>query len=92
MARVVIVRADGTRDATWLVGDGPPDLSVVARLARLQLECRRAGSHMHLEQVTARLGELLDLTGLGGQVGWQPERGEEAVGLEEIVDPGDAVR
>jgi hypothetical protein len=63
----------------------------VGKLAQLQLVCRRAGGHMYLEEVAAQLDELLDLTGLGRQVGWQAESGEEPVGLEERVDPGDAV-
>ena len=83
LARVVIVRADGTRDVMWLVGDSPPDLAVVGKLAQLQLLCRRAGGHLYLEEVAAQLDELLDLTGLGRQVGWQAETGEEPVGLEE---------
>jgi hypothetical protein len=91
LARIVVVRADGTREVTLLVGDRPPDLSVVAALARLQLLCRRAGGRMHLEEVDTRLYELLDLCGLGGEVGWQPEDGEEPVSLEEGVDPGNAV-
>jgi hypothetical protein len=91
LARIVVVRADGTREVTLLVRDGPPDLSVVGTLARLQLLCRWAGCRMYLEEVDARLDELLDLTGLGREVGWQAERGEEPVRLQEGVDPGDAV-
>ncbi|HXW80675.1 MAG TPA: hypothetical protein VEJ84_14325 [Acidimicrobiales bacterium] len=91
LARIVVVRGDGTRDVTLLVGDHPPDLSVVGALARLQLTCLRAGCHIYLEDVDVRLDELLDLTGLGREVGWQPEGGEELVGLEEGVDPGNAV-
>jgi hypothetical protein len=85
------VRADGTCEVTWLVGDGPPDLALVESLARLQLQCLRSGGHMYLEEVAALLDELLDLTGLGREVGWQAESGEEPVGLEEGVDPGNAV-
>ena len=83
LARVVIVRADGTCDVTWLIGDEAPDLAVVESLARLQLVCRRAGGRIYLEEVAARLDELLDLTGLGREVGWQAESGEEPLGLEE---------
>jgi hypothetical protein len=83
--------ADGSSDVTWLVGHDPPDLSVIETLARLQLRCRRAGGRIYLEEVTARLDELLDLTGLGREVGRQAEGREEEVGLEERVDPGNAV-
>jgi len=78
-----MVRADGTCDVMWLVGDSPPDLAVVGKLAHLQLLCRRAGGHLYLEEVAAQLDELLDLTGLGRQGGGQAETGEEPVGLEE---------
>jgi hypothetical protein len=91
LARIIVVRADGTHEVTVLMGDGPPDLAVVGALARLQLLTRRAGCHVYLEEVDPRLDELLDLTGLGREMGWQAERGEEPIGLEEGVDPGNAV-
>jgi hypothetical protein len=92
LARIVVVRADGTCEVTSLVLDGPPDLSVVETLARLQLLCQRAGCRMYLEDVEARLDELLNFTGLGREVGRQAEGREEPVRLEEGVDPGDAAR
>jgi hypothetical protein len=63
-ARVVVVGADGTRRVMLLAGEGPPDLTVVEGLARLQLMARRAGERMWLEEVSAALRELLDLAGL----------------------------
>ena len=89
LARVVMVRADGTRETAWLIGPDPPDIEVVERLARLQLVCRRGGGRMCLEDVSERLEELLELTGLRREAGWEAESGEEPVVLEEGVDPGD---
>jgi hypothetical protein len=89
MARLVIVHADGTCDRVWLVGEEAPDLVTVDRLARLQLALRRSGGRMRLDEVSEALQGLLDLTGLSREVGGQPESGEEPVGLEERVDPGD---
>ncbi len=91
LARVVIFRADGSRDIAWLVGDGLPDLGTVNTLARLQLACRRGGDRVFLEKVSRTLAELLELTGLRAQFDRQPELGEEPVRLEEGMDPGDPV-
>jgi hypothetical protein len=91
LARVVIFRADGSRDIAWLVGDGSPDLGTVNTLARLQLACRRGGDRVRLEKVSRTLAELLELTGLRAQFERQPELGEETVRLEEGMDPGDPV-
>jgi hypothetical protein len=76
-ARLVIIRADGSRDTAWLVGHGPPDLSAIDVLARLLLVCRRQGDRMHLEDVSAALGGLLDLSGLRAQFEREPEPGEQ---------------
>ncbi len=67
-ARLVIVGSDGTRREVLLTGEGLPDLAVVAGLARFQLMARRAGSQVRLEDVSAGLGELLDLAGLRDEV------------------------
>lgn len=91
LARVVIFRADGSRDLAWLVGDGPPDLGTVNTLARLQLACRRGGDRVLLEKVSRTLAELLELAGLRAQFEWQPEPGEEPLRLQEGMDPGDPV-
>jgi hypothetical protein len=90
-ARVVVVSSDGTRWTMLLTGGGEPDMAVVGGLARLQLMACRAGDRMWLEDVSAALGELLDLAGLRREVGGQAEGREEAVGVQERVNPGDAV-
>ena len=91
LARVVIVRADGTRATAWLVGEDPPDLGAVETLARLQLACRRGGGRVCLEDVSDRFAALLDLTGLRWEAGGEAEGREELVRFEEGVDPGDPV-
>ena len=67
-ARVVMAGADGTHHVVPLAGHGPPDLAVVEALARCQLLTRRAGGRMWLEEVSPGLAELLDLTGLRGEL------------------------
>jgi hypothetical protein len=91
MARLVIMRADGSYDVAWLVGPGPPDISTVDTLARLQLVCRRGGDRVRLEGVSEALAGLLELSGLRAQFEWEPELREEPLGLEEGVDAGDPV-
>jgi hypothetical protein len=90
-ARVVIVKADGRREVTWLLGEAPPDLAVVDALARLQLACRRRGDRVLLQEVAKKLDELLDLAALRGEFEWEAEGGEEPVDVEERMDPGDPV-
>jgi hypothetical protein len=90
-ARMVVAAADGTRLTIPLGGDGPPDLAVVEALARFQLMARRAGDLVWLEDVSAALAELLDLAGIRRQMIRQPERREQARGVQEEIQPGDAV-
>jgi hypothetical protein len=69
---MVVAATDGTRLEVVLTGDGPPDLAVVEALARFQLIARRAGDRVWLEDVSAALGDLLDLAGLREAVTSQP--------------------
>jgi hypothetical protein len=87
---MVVIGPDGTQRAVLLTGEGPPDLAVVERLARCQLMARRTGGRMWLEEVSPALAELLDLAGLRREVGGQAEGREDALGIQERVDPGDA--
>ena len=91
LARIVIVRADGTCDTAWLVSARAPDLVDVECLARLQLTCRRGGGHVRLEEVSEQLQALLDLTGLRRELSGEAEDREELVGFEEGVDSADTV-
>jgi hypothetical protein len=78
-ARMVVAASEGTRLVVPLAGDGPPDLAVVNALARFQLMARRAGDRVWLEDVSAALGDLLDLAGLrqavAGPSGPEPRAG-----------------
>jgi hypothetical protein len=72
-------------------GEGRPDLAAVDALARVQLAVRRRGGRIQLRQMCVELDELLDLVGLGREVGGQPEGREEVLGVEEGVESGDSV-
>lgn len=84
-------KIDGGRVELAIESDQAPDLVVVAALARLQLLCRRSGMRVHLEEISPKLEELLELSGLSRQVGGKSERGEKTLGIEEGMDPRDAV-
>jgi hypothetical protein len=86
----VVVRIDGPEARVWvLAGVRRPGLEVVEALARSQLHARRAGGTMRLAAVCPELAALLELVGLRGEVGWEPEAGEHPLGVEERVDLGD---
>lgn len=99
-ARAVVVQLDcGVEVVIGYLVVACPDLVLVEALARLQLAARRLGTSIHLRDAPPELRELLDLVGLADlivgprqlplEVGRQPEGGEQ-LGVEEIVEPGDA--
>ena len=68
-AEVVLLR-DGEELASWpLTCAGPPDLSVVDELARLQLAARRHGCSIWLRRACPELTALLALVGLSERFG-----------------------
>jgi ABC-type transporter Mla MlaB component len=73
------------------------DLSTLEALARLQLTAARHGRFVVLDRAPPSLVELVALAGLARilrlsvEVGRQPEHREEAGGVEEEGDAGDAV-
>ncbi|WP_330459464.1 STAS domain-containing protein [Streptomyces sp. NBC_00820] len=71
-------------------GLGPPGLGAVELLARLKLAARRAGGGIRLRGPDPALLALLDLVGLPVEVEGQPEQREQALGVEEEVEPGQA--
>ena len=79
-ARMVVAASDGTRYEVPLAGDGPPDLAVIEALARFQLMACRAGHRVWLEDVSAALGDLLDLAGLRQAMTSQPRPGQAVAG------------
>jgi hypothetical protein len=93
--RIVIVDSAGCPVAAWDLAAGLPDLAAVEALAQCQLMARRRGGRMLLQDVSAELAALLDLTGLldvvglGRQVGGEAEAREEGTGVEEEVQSGD---
>ena len=81
-------------------GVAGPDLGTVEVLARLRLTARRAGRRLVLRGVNGDLAELVLLAGLSDVLVMEPlgveargeaEEGEEAGGVEEEDDAGDAV-
>lgn len=70
-----------------LEGDGAPDLGAVDEVARSALLARRVGGRVVLGQVSAAMGELLELAGLSDalvvEVEREPEGGEEPLRVEE---------
>ncbi|HVN51819.1 MAG TPA: hypothetical protein VMT43_10325 [Acidimicrobiales bacterium] len=69
-----------------LRGPGTPDLATVDDVARLALRAARLGGVLAITDLSPDLEELLDLAGLGVEVQWQPEGGEEALGVEEVEE------
>lgn len=63
--------------------DGLGGLGAVAALARLRLAARRTGHRVRLRGASADLRALVELAGLAGEFEWEPEQGEQAVGVEE---------
>lgn len=85
--RVTVTASDGSElGSCELEGVGSPDLSIVDVVARLALLARRLGGGIRLRAVSPGLQELLDLAGLGVEMGGQPEVGEEVLGVEEVEE------
>jgi hypothetical protein len=91
--RVLVVGADHAEVACHqLGGPGPPDIGAVDDVARLALQARRLGGRIVLSEVSPALRSLLRLAGLCVEMEWEPEGGEEPLGVEwgqEELHPGD---
>jgi ABC-type transporter Mla MlaB component len=75
-----------------VAGVARPDVVTVDALARLHLAARRHGWRLVVRGAgpdLLRLVRLLGLADLLPQAGGQAEQGEQAGGVEEIVDGGD---
>jgi hypothetical protein len=83
-ATVALLRGQVQLAAWPLRCEGGPDLTVVDRLARMQVAAKRLGCAIRLVGPSDELASLLDLVGLGVEVGREPE-GAEEVGVEEVV-------
>jgi hypothetical protein len=70
-----------------------PTVAAIDRLARIQLEARRAGAEVQLRNLSPELEELLGFAGLSEalpvEVRRQPEKREQRVGVEEEGELGD---
>lgn len=89
--RVTVVDVDGVVLAGWNEGGvGAADLRLVDRLARLRLTAARTGGRVVLTNVDADLRALLELVGLGREMGGEPEIGEQPLGVEERVQRDDS--
>ncbi|MEU3887557.1 STAS domain-containing protein [Streptomyces sp. NPDC029041] len=85
-----LLHRSGARVVVCDVGGlGPPGLTAVDVLARLQLAARRAGGRIRLRDPDPALSALLDLVGLRFEVEGEVEEREPALGVEEAVEPGD---
>ena len=88
--RISVFGAGGDEVGSWtLSGSGPPDLAVLDGVARLMLLASRAGGSVVVRDMSASLAELVELAGLCGEVGGQPEGREDGLGVEERVQFGD---
>lgn len=87
--RVRAIGEGGMPLATWVVVVAePPDLGHVDLLARLRLAAGRTGAVQVSVELSPRLAELLELTGLG-QMGREPEEREDGGSVEKGVIGGD---
>jgi hypothetical protein len=73
---IVITDATGGVSHIWLAGEGAPDMGTIDEMAQMLRGARRDGRHARLEQVAPEMAELIELSGLGREVDWKPERGE----------------
>lgn len=87
--RLIMCSEDGTREVvTTLEGEGLPDLGTVDELAHRLLDARRADREVVVVEVAPEMARLLDLSGLGVEMGWEPEGGEQPVGVERVEEEG----
>jgi anti-anti-sigma regulatory factor len=69
-----------------------PDLETVDALCRFHIAVAQMGHVLRLRDTTERLDQLLTLCGLDESFSvdqGQSEKGEETLGVEEEVEPGD---
>jgi hypothetical protein len=92
VSTLVVVVDDGSELVVGHMGPERPDLGCVNRLARLQLAARRCGWSVVVRDPHPALAGLLELVGLSGLVGLEPQRQPELLEelrVDEVVQPGD---
>jgi STAS domain len=89
---VLLVADDGTEVVVDRVDTRRPDLGLVDFLAGMQLSARRRGWRVAVRAPSRELEGLLELVGLAGELGLEARREpelREALGIEEVAEPGD---
>jgi hypothetical protein len=85
--RVTVLGPDGAvRVHHILEGPGSPDIASVDEVARLALWAGREGGSVVLSEVSPEFGELLELSGLSVEMGWEAEGGEETLVVEQVEE------
>ena len=76
--RITMVGPGGSAWGTWeLRARGVSGLEIIDHLGRLRLAATRSGGAMVVHDLRPSLAELIDLVGLGVEMGGKPEDGEE---------------
>jgi hypothetical protein len=92
-ATLLVVDERGRETVVARVDASCPDMVLVDLLARVQLAARRGGQRLLIRGAPSDLRELIELCGLSCVLALeprrQPELGEQ-LGVEEVVEPGDA--
>ena len=85
--RVTMVDPEGNALASGVL-EGPtaPDIGAVDDVARLALMAKRLGGGLVLTDVSADLRALVELTGLVVEMQREPERGEQALGVQQVEE------
>ncbi len=96
----LLIDASGAETVVCDVGAVVADLVAVEALARMQLTARRRGRALRLRAASPALDDLIAFCGLSDVLpcerpdllgpGGKPEEPEQACGVEERVDRGDA--
>ena len=85
--RVTMVGPDGVALASGVLeGPAAPDIGAVDDVARLVLLAKRLGGGLILTDVCPDLRALVELTGLVVEMDGEPERREEALGVQQIEE------
>jgi anti-anti-sigma regulatory factor len=87
--RALLESTGAERVVCDVAGLGPPGLTAVDLLARLDLTARRRGARIRLRDPDPALRAFLDLVGLTFEVEGQSEQREPALGVEEEMEPGE---
>jgi hypothetical protein len=84
---MTLVDPDGnTLAAGVLEGPTAPDIDTVDDVARLALMAKRLGCGLILHDVSPDLRTLIELTGLVVEMQGEPERGKEALRVQQVEE------